>query len=85
MITYQREVTREQAEIEMTLYALERQIGDARKIARDYEVKIEKLERDRSQNNEEKIDRHKQVWQYHMDKTALKRKELEDYKSQLNI
>lgn len=85
MVTYKRVVSRKQAEIEMSLFELERQIGDARKIARDYEVKIEKLERDKSKNNEEKIDRHKQLWQYHMDKTALKRKELEDYKSQLNI
>lgn len=85
MITYKREVTKEQAEIEMTLYTLKRQIGDARKIARDYEVEIEKLERDKSKDNEEKIDRLKQLWEYHMDETAKKRKELEDYKLQMNI
>ena len=41
MITYKREVTKEQAEIEMTLHTLKRQVGDTRKIARDYEVEIE--------------------------------------------
>ena len=85
MITYKREVTKEQAEIEMTLYTLKRQIGDTRKISRDYEVEIEKLERDKSKDNKEKIDRLKQLWEYHMDETAKKRKELEDYKLQMKI
>lgn len=85
MITYKREVTEEQAEIEITLHTLKRQIGDARKIARDYEVEIEKLERDKSKDNEEKIARLKQLWEYHMDETAKKRKELEDYKLQMKI